>query len=321
MSVDSGAQEPLVSIIIPTYNRLSYLAEAIESAVYQTYQNIEIIVSDDCSVDNPQWIVESFKDSRIKFRRNSSNLGVAVNVSTAIKKARGKYLATLNDDDVWQKDFLENLVPPLEKSPNLALAFCDYYMIDPDGTINHQMTEKKTQEEKRDQLQEGIYRPFWKIGLIDQAVFLASAAVVRKDLVEWNQLMEAGVFWDYYTIYLAARSGLGAYYCPKRLSQYRLSTLSVLRSPDPQAKIRKGKAGSFCHSRFMEDPLLKEFRPFFQREWAKATTTTGIGLMRAKQVREARSYFFQALRQHKFSLRTLAALTLSFTPPAIASRF
>jgi glycosyltransferase involved in cell wall biosynthesis len=321
MPVDSGVQEPLVSVVIPTYNRPSYLADAIASAVQQTYQNIEIVISDDCSAEHPQAIVDSFKDSRIKFRRNSSNLGVAANVSAAIQETRGKYIATLNDDDLWQKDFLENLVPPLEANPELVLAFCDYYLMNPDGTINNEMTEKKTQEEKRNQLQEGVYRPFWKIGLVDQAVFLASAAVVRKDAVKWNDIYGAGVFWDYYSIYLAARSGLGAYYCPQRLSLYRLSTLSVLRNPDPQAKIRKGKAGMFCHGRFMEDPLLQEFKPFFQRQWAEESTSIGIGLMRAKQLKEARPYLLSALKQQKLNLRTLVALTLSFTPAPIASRF
>lgn len=321
MAVNFGVQEPLVSVVIPTYNRPSYLAEAIASAVQQTYKNIEIVISDDCSADNPRAIVDSFKDSRIKFRRNSSNLGVAANVSAAVGETRGKYIATLNDDDIWHKEFLENLVPPLEANPELVLAFCDYYMMNPDGAINLDLTEKKTQEEKRNQLQEGFYRPFWKIGLVDRSVFLASAAIVRKDAVAWNEIYGAGVFWDYYTIYLAARSGLGAYYCPQRLSQYRLSTLSVLRNPDPQAKIRKGKAGIFCHGRFIEDPLLQEFKPFFQQQWAEESTSIGIGLMRAKQLKEARSYFLSSLKQQKLSLRTLIALILSFSPTAVASRF
>lgn len=321
MSEDYKTQEPLISVIIPTYNRPIYLVDAIASAVNQTYQNIEIIVSDDCSVENPQSIVDSFKDSRIRFRRNSSNLGVALNVPSAIQEAQGEYIATLNDDDVWHKDFLAKLVPPLQADPNLVLAFCDYYMINPDGTIDHQFTEKRTKQEKRNQLQEGFYQPFWEIGLVNQSIFLASAAVVRKDAVAWSQLSEAGIFWDYYAIYLASRSGRGAYYCPQRLSHYRSSPDSLLKSPNPQAKIRQGRAGSFCHSIFIEDPLLQEFRPFFRQQWAKANTTIGVGLMRANQLKEARPYLWNAFKQQKLSLRTLAALTISFTPPSIASRF
>nr|MDJ0677717.1 glycosyltransferase [Calothrix sp. MO_167.B42] len=55
-----GIEQPLVSVIIPTYNRCHYLQEAINSAIQQTYQNIEIIISDNCSIDDTQEIVESF---------------------------------------------------------------------------------------------------------------------------------------------------------------------------------------------------------------------------------------------------------------------
>jgi glycosyltransferase involved in cell wall biosynthesis len=62
------SQNSLVSVIIPTYNRPKYLKQAIESAVKQTYKNIEIIVSDDCSPESPQKIVDSFNDPRIRLR-------------------------------------------------------------------------------------------------------------------------------------------------------------------------------------------------------------------------------------------------------------
>lgn len=76
----------------------------------------------------------------------------------------------------------------------------------------------------------------------------------------------------------------------------------------------------FCNERFMEDPVLQEFKPFFQQQWAHESTSTGIGLLRAKQLKEARPYFLGALKQ-QVNLRALAALTLSFTSPSIASRF
>ena len=126
MTIDASAQEPLVSVIIPTYNRLSYLKQAITSAIGQKYQNIEIIVSDDCSPESPQAMVESFQDSRIRFYRNEKNLGICLNVINAFKQAKGKYVASLNDDDMWNEDFLTILVPPLEANSDLVLSFSDY---------------------------------------------------------------------------------------------------------------------------------------------------------------------------------------------------
>ena len=84
MSTNITAPESLVSVIIPTYNRPEYLRKAIASAVRQTYRHIEIIVSDDCSPDNPQAIIDEFQDSRIRLRRNPQNLGIALNVTSCL---------------------------------------------------------------------------------------------------------------------------------------------------------------------------------------------------------------------------------------------
>lgn len=325
MSIDASSQEPLVSVIIPTYNRQDYLKQAIESAVRQKYRNIEIIVSDDCSPQSPQPLIDSFQDSRIKFYRNSKNLGICLNVINGFKQAQGKYVASLNDDDMWNEDFLTTLVPTLEANPDLALAFSDYYIIDTDGKINEQATVEDTLRWKRDRLQEGIYQPFIQAGLVDQSVFLAVATVMRTDAIDWDSIPpEAGPFWDLYLTYLACRTGRGAYYHPGKLTRYRVHAQSEMESSgkaNVQAKIRSGKAGVFCYGRFMEDELLQEYRPYFQRKWAEANTTLGIGLMRSQNIAEARPYFKQALKQQKLDMRSLAALLLSFTPPSLASRF
>lgn len=322
MPINTNSQESLVSVIIPTYNRPAYLKDAIGSAVQQQYRNIEIIVSDDCSPQSPQAIIDDFQDSRIRFRRNSQNLGIALNFVNAVMEARGKYVASLNDDDLWNEDFLEKLVPNLDANPDLALAFCDHYIMDSNGTINYPATEENTRRWKRWELTEGVIQPFCEIGLVHQAIPAAAAAVIRKDVIEWNKFpTEAGVFWDLYLTYLACCSGRGAYYYPGRLTRYRESVQSIIRSGDVQAKIRKAKADIFCYKRFIEDDRLQEFRPYFNRKWAHENTTMGIDLLRAEQVTEARPYLWRAFRQQKFNFRTIAALTLSFTPRLLASQF
>lgn len=325
MPIKAGAQESLVSVIITTYNRPSYLKKAVESVVRQRHKNIEIIVADDCSHESPQPIIEAFQDSRIKFLRNTRNLGMFLNVVNAFKQARGKYVASLNDDDMWNEDFLEKLVPHLDDNPELALAFCDHYIVDSDGKINASATNKNTRRWKRNQLTEGVYQPFSGIGLVHGAVCIASAAVIRKDVIDWNNFpVEAGVFWDLYITYLASCSGRGAYYYPGRLTRYRVHTQSetaISGSRDVQAKIRKANAGMFCYGRFMEDDRLQEFRSYFKHKWAHANTTMGIGLLRAEQVTEARPYLWRALSQQKFNLRTIVALALSFTPRSLVSQF
>lgn len=314
---------PLISVIIPTYNRPDYLKEAIASVVVQSYDNLEIIVSDDCGDQSPESIIDSFQDSRIRLRRNSKNLGIGLNSTYAFAEANGKYVASLNDDDRWDKNFLEKLVRPLEDDSRLVLAFCDYYVMDESGNINWAATEKRTKQEKRQELNQGIYQPFWKIGLVDQAIFTASASLVRKNAVNWEKLYEGGVFWDYYLTYLACRSGRGAYYCAERLSYYRIHSDSILmggrdRNIQANVKVRNAKAATFCHQRFMTDENLREYRPYFQQEWVHAATNLGIGFLRMGKFADARFYLHRALRRQKFNLRTLVALGVSYLPQSIA---
>jgi glycosyltransferase involved in cell wall biosynthesis len=324
MSSKIDSQNSLVSVIIPTYNRPKYLKQAIDSAVKQTYKNIEIIVSDDCSPENPQKIVDSFNDPRIRLRRNPKNLGISRNVIAAYKEARGKYVASLNDDDMWNEDFLEKLVPHLDANPNLVLAFSDHYIINPDSKIDDVATQQNTEYWKRDQLQEGVYQPFYEIGLVNQAVPCAVATVIRKDAIEWNDFVpEMGPFWDLYLTYLACRTGGGAYYSPERLTRYRVHMESVTMtsgSKNAQDKIRASKAGIFCNRQFMEDERIQDFKNYFREKWLHAHTTLAIGLLRAEQITEARRVLLQALRQQKFNLRTIVALALSFTPQPLARR-
>lgn len=324
MLIESEKPQPLVSVIIPTYNRPAYLKEALASVVAQTYQNIEIIVSDNCSLENPQPIVESFQDERIQFWRNEKNIGGFANAINTFKKTKGKYVASLLDDDVWEKDFLEKLVPHLEANPDLTIAFCDHYIINSESTIDYVATEKYTQLYKRNQLTEGVYKPFYQMALVDQAVSTATAAVIRNDVIDWNKIPpEVGSSWDVYLGYLCSCSGRGAYYHPGRLTRYREhpQTQTMLSGKrDVQGKIQKAKADIFCFERFIEDEQLKKFHPHFQQRLAHELTTLGIGLLRNKQATVARSCFLRALQYQKFSLRTIGALIFSFMPKVLASR-
>ena len=324
MTNNNQKNQPLVSIITPTYNRPEYLKAALTSAVQQTYQNIEIIVSDNCSPENPQPLIESFKDSRIRFFRNQSNLGMFANTMNAFKKAQGKYVACLLDDEIWEKDFLAKLVPVLEANSNLALAFCDHHVIKADGTIDAAATKKCSRFYKRENLKEGIYQPFHKLGLIDRAVSSATAAVIRRLVVDWDSIPpEVGGSWDIYLNYLCCRSGLGAYYFPAKLTRYREHEQTETMQSGKrnfQGKIRKAKADLFCYEQFMKDEQLKELFPYFHKRWGQVNTNLGIGLMRGENSTEARTRFLNSLKRH-FSLRTTAALILSFTPPKIAAKF
>lgn len=324
ISTDEQNNLPLVSVITPTYNRPHYLKEALVSALGQTYSNIEIIVSDNCSPEDPRSLIESFADGRIRFFRNSANLGMFTNTMNALKMAQGKYVAFLLDDDLWEPDFLEKLIPPLEKNPDLALAFCDHYVIDADSRIDEEKTREYSRRYKRADLQEGIYQPFYELALVQRAVSSATAAVMRRELINPESIPpEVGGSWDIYLNYLCCRTGMGAYFYPGKLTRYRdheQTDTNQSGTRNYQAKIRKAQADMFCYGVFMDDERLSAYKAYFQKQCGFVSTSLGIGLMRSQQLMDARSCLWKSLHQ-QFSLRTAAALFLSFVPAKIAARF
>ena len=119
--------QPLVSIIIATYNRSNVLKLAIESVLWSTYQNWELIVVDDASTDDTSFVVNSFSDKRIKYFVLKENIGVQSGPNNeGLKHARGEFIAYLSHDDIWFPDHLENLVSFILKSNSdwvFSLAF------------------------------------------------------------------------------------------------------------------------------------------------------------------------------------------------------
>lgn len=114
---------PLVSIGIPTYNRAEMLRRSIESALGQDYQRIEVIISDNASTDTTQELCQEFskKDGRIKYIRQSFNLGASANFAEVLKVASGEYFMWLGDDDWIDAFYISHCVALLRVDPNVAL--------------------------------------------------------------------------------------------------------------------------------------------------------------------------------------------------------
>lgn len=123
----SGA--PVVSVIIPTYNRGWILAEAIESVMAQTFRDFELIVVDDGSIDNTPEIVAAFKDDIIFVRQK--NQGVSAARNRGIHAASGRLLAFLDSDDLWLPEHLELCLKAMDENEDAGGVFTDYYKLYP----------------------------------------------------------------------------------------------------------------------------------------------------------------------------------------------
>ena len=108
----------LVSIITPTYNSAKFIAETIQSVQNQSYNNWEMIIVDDKSVDNTTAIIAQFssQDQRIKLFQMTSNSGPAKARNVGIANAMGKYMTFLDADDLWFTDFIKNSIDTIKKT-------------------------------------------------------------------------------------------------------------------------------------------------------------------------------------------------------------
>ncbi len=128
---------PEVSVIIPTYNRAHLLKRAIESVLRQSFDDFELIVVDDASPDNTPEVVESIDDGRIRYVRLKKNSGGPVARNTGIKKARGRFIALLDDDDEWLPHRLEVQIKKFEElGREFGVVYGGFYYISQqDGRI------------------------------------------------------------------------------------------------------------------------------------------------------------------------------------------
>jgi glycosyltransferase involved in cell wall biosynthesis len=127
---------PLVTIGIPSFNRASgYLRVAIESALAQSYANIEVIVSDNCSADHTQDVVQSFDDPRLSYFCQEKNIGQLNNTNFIVQKARGDYLLIYHDDDMIDPDFIETCMDACDFRRDLGLIFTGSRVIDGSGSV------------------------------------------------------------------------------------------------------------------------------------------------------------------------------------------
>jgi len=113
----------LISVVIRTFNRKAYLLEAIESVRNQTYRNFEIIVVDDGSGDGTIEMLNSMPEIRL-IRQNRNGYIMALN--KGIAAARGEFVAILDDDDMWDKKFLESCLTGFQEYPDAAMVYSDY---------------------------------------------------------------------------------------------------------------------------------------------------------------------------------------------------
>ena len=126
---------PLVSVVMPSYNHEAFVAEAIGSLIDQSFEEWELVVTDDGSPDDTVEVIGSFDDPRIRLHAFDRNRGACSAMNDAISRARGRYVAVLNSDDAFAPHKLATQVEYLERHPDRAAVFATAEFIDENSEL------------------------------------------------------------------------------------------------------------------------------------------------------------------------------------------
>jgi glycosyltransferase involved in cell wall biosynthesis len=241
------ALQPLVSVIVATYNGETFLQAQLESLLHQTYTNLEIIVTDDCSTDNTIKILQDFqqKDPRINIYRNDSNLGYIKNFEKGISFANGDYIALCDQDDIWMPGKTESL---LNNIGNNSLVFCDSELIDADGNyLNRKVSDLKNTGDYKDCL------PF----VINNCIY-GHAALMPAPFVKDILPFPGIIVHDWWLAYRAAAAN-GIKYIDVCMVQYRQHSQNAIGA----SRINKQQRGK--EKQFFKNQAARERMHYFSR--------------------------------------------------------
>ena len=160
---------PIVSVCLPVYNGQKFVAQAIWSVLKQTYSDFELLIADDCSTDESLKIVESLaqQDDRIRFWRNSANVGLFANYNACLERSNGRYIKLFAQDDLLHEGNLESTVRIFEENPTVALVATRRAWIDEQGQDISEFAATASSS---------LYAPSGKI--------VAGREIIRQSLIE-----------------------------------------------------------------------------------------------------------------------------------------
>jgi len=133
--MDNNPNLPKVTIGVPTLNRAKLLSDCLESCLSQTYQNFEIVISNNASSDNTEEIVKGINDNRIQYHSQSCTISAIDNWNYCINSAKGEYFTFVSDDDILEPSYIEELMNLSKEYPNASLWRCGLRSVDIDNNI------------------------------------------------------------------------------------------------------------------------------------------------------------------------------------------
>ncbi len=279
---------PTVSIVIPTYNRENIICKAIDSALSQTFKNLEIIIIDDGSTDRTKTVLEKY-GARLHYFYQE-NRGISGARNTGINRCSGDYVAFLDSDDYWLPEKLEKQIALFQKHPEYGMVACQCASIGPDGEFRQKNRPGKSGSVLLDLFKKNFIR--------------TSSAVIKKDC-----FLKAGLFdetlkeCEEYDLWLRIAACCDVGFINEPLAVY---------TDNPKGASTDSLRGRLYRLQVLEKDYLKQTVPDRLYRKRIADTCHYIGRHWAKRGgrKESLSFLKKAQQLHPFYLKNLIYLML-----------
>jgi glycosyltransferase involved in cell wall biosynthesis len=278
---------PFFSVIIPTYNRASKIAVAIDAVLQQSFRDFELIVIDDGSVDDTRNVVAGYLATAGVKYVYQPNKGVSAARNEGARHASGKYLVFLDSDDKTQPNWLYNFYAYLSKSDD-DVACCMMKVIDPSGK------EKIVSPRRSNQASLG-----W-------GIFIPGAFVIKREL-----FFEIGAYDE--SLRYGENTELSFRFKKKNIKYGFVDEVGLIYYPsvDGESKHLRNRIVS-------NEYILQKHKDFFNKNHLakqQYLQTTAVALARLGQLKEARSFMWKGFLAKPFSFRPLVRLIIVCFPP------
>lgn len=311
----------LVTIIIPVYKCRAYFHEAVDSALRQTYPNIEIVVVDGLN-DTSQSLMASYKSYGDKIRYyHQKPSGVAAARNLGISVARGELVAILDADDIWYPEKLSTQVPALLAFPEAGLTFSGRIVFNANGVVTSSYVHSLGHwfDGHRIGATELAYGSLYR-ELLRANDIMTSSVVVRKSVLD-----KVGVFDETfaiaedYDLWLRIAREYKLLFVNRVLTQYREHP-DGLSGPTGIREFRWASASIRVREKHLRNNWIPaECQSLVKRVMAERCWETGVDCFTLNDFKEARTYFRQSLKYRVYDFRTWLYWSASFLPlPVVA---
>ena len=294
----------MISIVIPLYNKAHKIEETLNSVLAQTFQDFEIVIVDDGSTDGSAEIVAELKDSRIRII-SQENAGVSAARNRGIQESKGEYIAFLDADDEWHKDYLETQFRMMQQFPSCSVFATNYVFRYPDTTSKPTIIKNLQFSEESE-----IMNNYFEVASTSHPPIWTSAVVIKKSaMISINGFpvgIKAGE--DLLTwATLACYFKIAYHKTPKAI--YNLPERSTTDLPKRRLDF-EDRVSPILRSYYRKFPHIKGLSSYISH-WHKMRASVA---MRHGYVKETISESLMTIRYNRRNVKVLGFVILSMLP-------